>query len=129
QILIVKLIGIKQLDNQDLLDKDILKNKLYYIGLLSELKKSDIERSDYLFLENKLAFHTTELTENKYKRSILIIMFLILAVIGLFVLVLKMRTKKSRSFFNEGDLSKQERNIQSLIIEGKSNKEIANELF
>jgi len=129
QILIVKLIGIKQLDNKDLLDKDIFKNKLYYIELLSELKKSDIEQSEYLFLENKLAFYTTELTENKYQRSILIIWFLILAVIGLFVLVLKMRNKKSQSFFNESDLSKQERNIRSLILEGKSNKEIANELF
>ncbi|MEZ4969888.1 MAG: LuxR C-terminal-related transcriptional regulator [Flavobacteriaceae bacterium] len=129
QILIVKLIGIKQLDNQDLLDKDILKNKAYYIGLLTELKKSDIERSEYLFLENKLAFYTTELTENKYQRSILIILFLFLAVIGLLVVVLKMRSKESRSFFNEGDLSKQERNIRSLILEGKSNKEIANELF
>ncbi|WP_099546353.1 response regulator transcription factor [Maribacter sp. 4G9] len=40
-----------------------------------------------------------------------------------------MRNKESQSSFNEDDLSKQERNIRYLILEGKSNKEIANELF
>lgn len=129
QILVVKLISIRQLDNQDLLVKDILKNKDYYIELLHELKKSGIVRSDYLFLENKLAFFTTEMAENKYERSIIIIMFLILSVIGLFALILKMRTKESPLSFNEENLSKQERNIRYLILEGKSNKEIANELF
>lgn len=129
QILVVKLISIRQLDNQDLLGKDILKNKDYYIELLSELKKSGIERSDYLFLENKLAFLITEEAERKYQSSIIIIVFLILAVIGLFAFILKMRNKESQSSFNEDDLSKQERNIRYLILEGKSNKEIANELF
>lgn len=129
QILMVKLIGIKQLDNQDLLGRDILKNKDYYIELLSELKKSEIERAQYLFLENKLSFYTTELAENKYQSSILIIVFLILAVIGLFALIIKIRNKESKLLSNENDLSKQERNIRSLILEGKSNKEIANELY
>ena len=93
------------------------------------MKKSDIERSDYLFLENKLAFLITEKAERKYQSSIIIIVFLILAVIGLFAFILKMRNKESQSSFNEDDLSKQERNIRYLILEGKSNKEIANELF
>ena len=129
QILMVKLISIKQLDNQDLLAKDIIKNKDYYTELLSELKKSGIERSDYLFLENKLAFLITEKAESKYQSSIIIIGFLILAVVGLFAFILKMRSTESQSSFNEEDLSKQERNIRTLILEGKSNKEIANELF
>ncbi|PIB28277.1 hypothetical protein BFP75_06120 [Maribacter sp. 4G9] len=71
----------------------------------------------------------TEEAERKYQSSIIIIVFLILAVIGLFAFILKMRNKESQSSFNEDDLSKQERNIRYLILEGKSNKEIANELF
>ncbi len=127
--LVVKLISIKQLDSQDLLGKDILKNKEYYIELLSELKKSDIERSQYLFLENKLAFLTTELVERKYQRSIMIILFLMSGLVGLIFLIFRVKNKKSHSLFYTDDLSKQEKVIRSLILEGKSNKEIANELF
>jgi len=127
--LVVKLISIKQLDSQDLLGKDILKNKEYYIELLSELKKSDIERSQYLFLENKLAFLTTDLVERKYQRSIMIILFLMSGLVGLIFLIFRVKNKKSHSLFYTDDLSKQEKVIRSLILEGKSNKEIANELF
>lgn len=129
QTLVVKLISIKQLDSQDLLGKDILKNKEYYLELLSELKKSDIERSQYLFLENKLAFLTTELAEQKYQRSIIVILFLIAGLFGLIFLNFRVKNKKSQSLFYPDDLSKQEKVIRSLILEGKSNKEIANELF
>lgn len=129
QILMVKLISIKQLDIQDLLVEDILKNQDYYIELLAELKSSDIERSEYLFLENKLSFHIAELAKNKYQSSMFIIVLLILSVIGLYVFIWRRREKNSSSLFIEANLSKQERKIQSLILEGKSNKEIANELF
>jgi DNA-binding NarL/FixJ family response regulator len=117
------------LENKNLLGKDILKNKQYYVELLSELKESDIDRSDYLFLENKLAFLTTEVAENKFQRSMAIILFLVIAVAGLLVLVLRLNRRKSKSFINNENLSKQESNIQSLILEGKTNKEIAKELF
>lgn len=127
--LVVKLISIKQLDSQDLLGKDILKNKEYYLELLSELKKSDIKRSQYLFLENKLAFLTTELVERRYQRSIMIILFLMTGLVGLIFLNFRVKNKKSQSLFYPDDLSKQEKVIRSLILEGKSNKEIANELF
>lgn len=129
ETLIVKLIGIKQLENKNLLAKDVLKNTEYYLALLQDLKESDIERSDYLFLENKLAFLTTESTENKFQQSIVALLFLLLAVLGLLVLVFKLKGKKSRLSVHEADLSRQERNIQGLILKGKSNKEIANELF
>lgn len=129
QTLIVKLIGIKQLENKNLLAKDILKNKEYYVELLSELKSSDIDRSEYLFLENRLAFLTTEVAENKYQGSIIVIVLLFVAVSGLLLIAFRLNRRKSRSLSNEENLSKQERNIQFLILEGKSNKEIANELF
>lgn len=126
-ILMVKLIGIKQLDTKDLLEKDIAKNPDYYLALLIELKESDIERSDYLFLENKLAFLTTEAAENKYATSKIINMLLGLIAVGLIVLVF--RLQRSKKHDHNADLSRQERNIKGLILEGKSNKEIANELF
>jgi DNA-binding CsgD family transcriptional regulator len=127
QILMVKLIGIKQLDNKDLLEKDIAKNPDYYMALLTELKESDIERSEYLFLENKLAFLTTEVAENKYAASKIMNVLLGLAVAGLVFFVFRLRNR--RNTVPISDLSKQEKNIQGLILKGKSNKEIANELF
>lgn len=128
QILIVKLIGIKQLENKNLLDKDILKNPRYYTDILTQLKKSDIERSEYLFLENKLAFMTTESAENKYQTSRTIILLLVLAIAGLALLVFKLKRKKDQTQLVI-DLSRQEKNVQGLILKGKSNKEIADELF
>lgn len=127
QILMVKLIGIKQLDNKDLLDRDIAKNSDYYVALLTELKQSDIERSEYLFLENKLAFLTTEMAENKYVTSTIINIFLGVVVAGLVFFLYRLKRRKSQHAVV--DLSKQEKNIQGLILQGKSNKEIANELF
>ncbi|TMM56356.1 response regulator transcription factor [Maribacter algarum] len=127
EILMVKLIGIKQLDNKDLLEKDIAKNSDYYIALLEELKESHIERSEYLFLENKLAFLTTEVAESKYATSKIVILLLGLVVAGLLFFVFRLIRRKNQQAI--ADLSKQEKNIQGLIVEGKSNKEIAGELF
>lgn len=127
QILIVKLIGIKQLENKNLLDKDILINPEYYTDILAQLKKSDIERSEYLFLENKLAFITTELVESKYQTNRIILLLLLVVIGGLVLLIFQLRRKNIRPPLIV--LSKQEKNIQGLILEGKSNKEIADELF
>jgi DNA-binding CsgD family transcriptional regulator len=127
EILMVKLIGIKQLDQKELLEKDIIKNPEYYVALLNELILSDIERSEYLFLENKLAFITTEVAENKYTSSKIIIVLLGLVVVGLIFMIYRLKYRKNQDLI--ADLSKQEKNIQGLIIAGLSNKEIANELF
>lgn len=127
EILMVKLIGIKQLDHKELLEKDIVKNPTYYLALLTELTESDIERSEYLFLENKLAFLTTEVAENKYASSKIINILLGLVVAGLIFMVFRLKGGKNQN--STADLSKQERNIQGLILAGMSNKEIANELF
>lgn len=127
EILMVKLIGIKQLDNKDLLEKDIAKNSGYYVAILKELKESNIERSEYLFLENKLAFLTTEEAEIKYATSKIINVVFGVLVAGLVFLVFRLQRRKNQDTI--ADLSKQEKNIQGLILAGKSNKEIANELF
>lgn len=127
EILMVKLIGIKQLDNKDLLEKDIAKNPEYYVALLSELKASEIARSEYLFLENKLAFITTETAEKKYATSKTINIILGLSITGLILVIIRFLNRRNIPALP--DLSKQEKNIQALILEGKTNKEIANELF
>lgn len=127
EILMVKLIGVKQLDNKELLEKDITKNADYYFALLAELKESDIQRSEYLFLENKLAFLTTEVAENKYASSMILNILFGLAIAGLLFVVFRLMRRKSQLVV--ADLSKQEKNIQGLILDGKSNKEIASELF
>ena len=127
QILLVKLIGIKQLDNRDLLGKDIAKNPDYYLNLLKELKESELDRSEYLFLENKLAFLTTEVAENKFRKSEALNILLGIVLAGLLILVIRYEKRKRKPALVP--LSKQETNIRDLILQGKSNKEIANELY
>ena len=126
KILMVKLIGIRQLENKDLLDQDIAKNPTYYLTLLQELKASNLNHTDYLFLEKKLAFLTNELVEQKYQQSKAVNWVLGLLVAGLLFIVFMLKRKKNPVLV---DLSRQEKNIQELILAGKSNKEIANELF
>ncbi len=66
QILMVKLIGIKQLENKNLLEKAITKYPNYYLALLEELMESELDRTEYFFLERKLAYLTQDVVEKKY---------------------------------------------------------------
>ncbi|MBS9462299.1 response regulator transcription factor [Flagellimonas sp. 389] len=123
----VKLIGIKQLEIEQLLDKDIAQNELYYLNLLSELRKSDLNPTTYIFLEKKLAYLTNVALEKELQQSRWI-------NLGLFVIVLifgyiTFRVKRKKQTVVIPDLSKQETTIQNLILQGKTNKEIAGELF
>ena len=125
RILMVKLIGVRQLEEKQLLDQDIAKNPEYYLALLSELKESELPPAQYLFLEKKLAFLTQVAVERKYAWSTAVNFILGFLVLGLGALLI-FRRKRVPVL---PDLSRQERNIQNLILEGKTNKEIANELF
>ncbi len=127
QILLVKLISIKKLDDKKLLEKDIKENTAYYAGLLKELKSSDIDPALFVYLENKLSLIHQEKTEKKYSISMLLNGIAGLIIIGMIFIVLR----KRKNFQSESiiSLSKQESTIKELIISGKSNKEIANELF
>ena len=127
QILLVKLISIKKLDDKKLLEKDIKENTAYYAGLLKELKSSEIDPALFLYLENKLSLIHQENTHNKYSISMLFN-----GIAGLTILVLVflfIRKRRNLQNNNSVPLSKQENTIKELIISGKSNKEIANELF
>ncbi len=125
RILMVKLIGIKQLEEKQLLEKDIAENPEYYLALLDELKESAIKPSEYWFLEKRMAYLTQEAVEKQLQTSrwlnAILIVFLGMAIFGIFYLRKKPVTSSP--------LSRQEENIKILILQGKSNKEIANELF
>ncbi|WP_456868102.1 response regulator transcription factor [Galbibacter sp. BG1] len=127
KILLVKLFSIKTLNEKKLLDDDILDNQTYYADLLQKLKSSDLDPSYYLFLERR--FNSLQL-KDKEKNYALSIGFNILAIVliigmGYRICQLRFSVKKSEN----PSLSKQEETIKNLIISGKSNKEIASELY
>lgn len=125
QILAVKLISIKELEKKQLLDKDIALNKKYYSVLLVELKESEINPQEYLFLELRLTeLQVLEVNEN-FTYSKWMNILLILLVIALVFYMMKYRQPKQVKVL----LSKQEQIIRDMILKEKSNKEIASELF
>lgn len=125
QILMVKLIGVRQLEDKQLLNKDIAENPSYYLDLLGELKESSIDASEYRFLEKRMAYLTKVEVEKELKTSrwLNVILFATVVIFG--ILIFKIR----RPQVANPQLSKQEKNVKALILQGKSNKEIANELF
>ena len=130
QILMVKLIGIKQLKDKKLLEKDIQENPNYYLNLLADFQSSNLNPTDYSHLENEIAM--VELTEvnEKYQMSLWWNGISIFLIVGLFFSVFQMRKKsKNQLPISLPNLSEREALIKDLILEGKSNKEIASELF
>lgn len=127
QILNVKLMAIKYLDEQHLLNRDIAENFEYYTALLVKLQESSIPKTEYLFLEEKLALQHQPVLERKLTQSRWALMALL--VISFISLLWVLRARKRLQNNGKPELSKQEVKVQRLILQGKSNKEIANELF
>ena len=127
QILGVKLMAVKLLDEKELLNRDIAENPDYYVLLLGELRESDIAQSEYLFLEEKMAYLNQEALERQLGQSRWFNVIFLVLCLGL--VYLAFRLKKRRKIMPIPELSKQEMTIRDLILKGKSNKEIANELF
>jgi len=127
QILGVKLIAVKLLNEKQLLDQDITENPGYYSALLDELRESGIPQREYLFLEEKMAFVRQDKLEQQLGQSRWLNIALVVLSLGLLYGVFRLRRNIQRPVLPE--LSKQELTVQNLILEGKSNKEIANELF
>jgi len=125
QILAVKLISIKQLHKKKLLDKDIAEHTDFYVALLNDLKESDINPTEYLFLENKLSKILIAELETKYSHSSWLNTLLAISLVSVFAFMLYSKRKKNAPIA----LSKQETTVKNLIVSGKSNKEIAEELF
>ena len=110
-----------------LLQKDISLNSEYYIRLLDELKSSEINNLEYFFLEKELI--TYNLINVKKKQTISIVVNFIFGIVILILIytIYSIKSKKRLTIIEE--LSNQEMKIKKHIIEGKSNKEIAEELF
>ena len=126
KILLVKLIGVQQLAEKGLLERDITKNQEYYLHLLAELQESDMPESEYQFLSRRLSYLTLDVVAQKYQWSRMINIILALLLVVLIFLAYQLKGKQN---VVPAHLSKREQNIQALILEGKTNKEIANELF
>jgi len=123
QTLAIKLDSIKQLHVKGLLKKEVLIHTEYYNQFLMELKNSMIINSEYFFLENELLKISIIDTNNKYQSTFNISLFLGFTLIVLLFLF-SIKQKKTIVL----NLTKQELVIKKLITDGKTNKEIANEL-
>ena len=108
-----------------MLEKDISENGAYYMTLLEELRKSGIPQMEYQFLEEKLAFINQMALEKKLSQSRWLNLVLLLFSLSLIFFLFRLRKKTTLP----PELSKQETTVRNLILQGKTNKEIANELF
>jgi len=123
--LFIKLDSIKQLHQNKLLQKDVLKNTSYYTNFLRDLKNSTISSDQYIFLENELLKISVVNTDKKFRFISMIAILLFISIVLIILYILKTTKKKVSTVV---DLTKQEIAIKELIIHGKTNKEIANEL-
>ena len=92
-----------------------------------ELKSSKINNTEYFFLEKELNNYNLIRIKNKYTISVIINF-----ILGIIVLIVTYKTyliKYQKRTLKVEELSTQEKNIKNLILSGKSNKEIAGELF
>ena len=126
-ILRVKLVAIKVLEEKNLLNRDIAENTSYYTTLLEKLKESEIPPTEYLFLEEKLAYLNQEALNESLQLSRWMNIGLVVLVAFLGYMLFQQRKRQDKTILPE--LSKQETMVRNLILQGKSNKEIANELF
>ena len=125
QILGVKLMAVKLLDEKKLLDKDIAENGAFYTTLLTELRESAIPKNEYLFLEERMAYLNQATLQNELELSKWLNLGLVVLCLLLGIMVYQVRKRAKTA----PTLSRQEITVRDLILQGKSNKEIANELF
>lgn len=125
--LAIKLLSVKELNEKKLLQKDITLNSEYYIRLLDELKNSEINNLEYFFLEREL--NSYYLINLKKKQTLSIIANIIFGIVILVLTYIIYSNKSQKRLTIIEDLSNQEIKIKKHIIDGKSNKEIAEELF
>ncbi|MCK0161781.1 response regulator transcription factor [Allomuricauda sp. F6463D] len=126
KILKVKLMAIKVLEEKNLLNRDIAENPSYYTALMEEFKGSNIPSSEYLFLEEKLAYINQETLRQRLQWSTWSNIGLVIIVVLLAYITFRLGKGRKPIL---PQLSKQETLVRNLILQGKSNKEIAAELF
>lgn len=125
--LAIKLLSVKELNEKKLLQKDISLNSEYYIRLLDELKSSEINNQEYFFLEKELNSYYLINLEKKQTLSITVNIIFGIIILVLIYIICSIKSEKRLNISEE--LSNQEIKVKKYIIDGKSNKEIAEELF
>lgn len=127
RILAVKLYSIQQLSENNLLATDISLNPTYYLDLLAELQESDIDVNEYAFLQYQLMAYQITATESKLRLSKFVNYLFFIIFIG-FACLFFYKKKKAKTT-SPPILSQQELKVKQHILEGKTNKEIAETLF
>lgn len=132
---LVKLLAYSHIErNISLVKEDYKKNPGFYNNLLDELNKYYSGTSYYSQFLEEISRLSISLYKQKvvvYKRICYVLGILILLLVVIVVLQYK-KIKKERAKTNIAKgpiLSAQERKVVELICSGKSNKEIANQLF
>lgn len=125
--LAIKLLSVKELNEKKLLQKDISLNSEYYIRLLDELKSSEINNLEYFFLERELNGYYLINIKKKQTLSIIVNIIFGIIIVVLVYIIYSIKSQKRLTIIEE--LSNQEIKVKKHIIDGKSNKEIAEELF
>lgn len=127
QILLVKLLSIQTLDDKDLLERDIKENPDYYLDLLQKLRVSELDPASYAHYESKIREVNQDIIQRKYYVSMAFnaVSLLLILLLGFWLYETRKKVHQTALV----PLSRQENNIKALIIEGKTNKEIAEELF
>ncbi|MHC5200692.1 LuxR C-terminal-related transcriptional regulator [Myroides sp. LJL119] len=134
---LVKLLAFSDIKRNSFdLKNDFEKNPDFYNNILNSLKKYYSETSYYLQFQDEISKISNVIVQQKYSfhknlNYIFGILVLILAFIS-FLLFKKLRTIQPKEIKQEIEsltLTNQEEKIAKLILEDKSNKEIADELF
>ncbi len=134
---LVKLLAFSDIKRNNFdLKNDFEKNPDFYNNILNSLKNYYSETSYYLQFQDEISKISNAIVQQKYSfhkklNYILGILVLIFSVIA-FLLFKKLRTiqpKEIKQEIESPTLTNQEEKIAKLILEDKSNKEIADELF
>ncbi|MDO5655895.1 MAG: response regulator transcription factor [Flavobacteriaceae bacterium] len=134
---LVKLLAFSDIKRNNFdLKADFEKNPDFYYNILNSLKSYYSETSYYLQFQDEISKISNSIVLQKYSfhknlNYILGILVLIFSIIA-FLLLKKLRTiqpKEIKLEIESSTLTNQEEKIAKLILDNKSNKEIADELF
>lgn len=118
---------------ESILKKDFQNDSEFYLKLQSDLDNYFSNRSyalQFQELVSSISVATMQQQLISYKRTIYLLSFVVLILILCIVFLVIRVNKKPKIVENESiNLTSQEEKIAELIIEEKSNKEIASELF
>ncbi len=131
---LVKLLAVREIEKEVTnLDDDFNNSPDFYLNIQTELSNYYGKDSYYQQFNRKISSITLSTIKTRYALSKLVIIILsfvsITSIIIILVLRSKLRKEKSSANPQEIILTPQEERILKLILVGKSNKDIAAELF